>query len=81
MGGSGREIGNVVIAAYEALKPGGRLVANVGSIENLGEVHGSLQERNHDVKVLMVNLARGTYQLERVRFEALNPSFLLAVVK
>lgn len=81
VGGSGREIGNVVLAAYEELKSGGRLVANVGSIENLGEVHGSLQERNHDVKVLMVNVARGTYQLERVRFEALNPSFLIAVVK
>lgn len=81
VGGSGREIGKVVCAAYESLKPGGRLVANVGSIENLSEVHASLQQRNQDVKVLMVNLARGTYQLERVRFEALNPSFLLAVVK
>ncbi len=34
-----------------------------------------------DVKVWMINIARGTYQLERVRFEALNPTFLLAVVK
>ena len=25
----------------------------------------------------MINIARGTYQLERVRFEALNPTFLL----
>jgi hypothetical protein len=29
----------------------------------------------------MVNVARGTYQLERVRFDALNPTFLLSVVK
>ena len=34
-----------------------------------------------DVKVWMINIARGTYQLERVRFEALNPTFLLGVVK
>ena len=34
-----------------------------------------------DVKVWMINIARGTYQLERVRFEAMNPTFLLAVVK
>jgi precorrin-6Y C5,15-methyltransferase (decarboxylating) len=34
-----------------------------------------------DVNVWMINVARGTYQLERVRFEALNPTFLLAVVK
>jgi hypothetical protein len=36
---------------------------------------------NDDVKVLMINLARGTYQLERVRFEAMNPTFLLSVIK
>jgi hypothetical protein len=29
----------------------------------------------------MINVARGTHQLERVRFDALNPTFLLAVVK
>jgi hypothetical protein len=29
----------------------------------------------------MINVARGTPQLERVRFEALNPTFLLAVLK
>ena len=34
-----------------------------------------------DVNVWMINIARGTYQLERVRFEALNPTFLLSVVK
>jgi hypothetical protein len=28
-----------------------------------------------------MNIARGTYQLERVRFDALNPTFLLSVVK
>ena len=29
----------------------------------------------------MANIARGTFQLERVRFDALNPTFLLAIVK
>ena len=29
----------------------------------------------------MINVARGKYQLERVRFEAINPSFLIAVSK
>ncbi len=81
VGGSGREISKLVGDAYDSLKAGGRLVANVGSIENLAEVHALLQQRGEDVKVWMVNIARGTYQLERVRFEALNPSFLLAVVK
>jgi len=81
VGGSGREIGRLVELAYERLKIGGRLVANVGSIENLAGVHEILNKRVPDVKVWMVNVARGTYQLERVRFDALNPTFLLAVTK
>jgi precorrin-6Y C5,15-methyltransferase (decarboxylating) len=81
VGGSGREISHVVDTAYDRLRPGGRLVANVGSIENLADVHATLHRRLPDVKVWMINVARGTYQLERVRFDALNPTFLLAVVK
>jgi precorrin-6Y C5,15-methyltransferase (decarboxylating) len=81
VGGSGREIGRLVELAYRRLKIGGRLVANVGSIENLAGVHEILQRQVNDAKVWMVNVARGTYQLERVRFEALNPTFLIAATK
>jgi precorrin-6Y C5,15-methyltransferase (decarboxylating) len=81
LGGSGREISQLCDLAYERLRPRGRLVANVGSIENLAEVHAVLHRRVPDVKVWMINVARGTYQLERVRFDALNPTFLLSIVK
>jgi precorrin-6Y C5,15-methyltransferase (decarboxylating) len=57
------------------------LVANVGSIENLAAVHDTLNRLVSDVQVWMINVARGVYQFERVRFQALNPTFLLAVVK
>ena len=80
-GGVGREISRLIDAAYDRLRKGGRLVANVGSIENLADVHAVLRRRAGDVEITMINLARGTFQLERVRFDALNPSFLLAVVK
>lgn len=81
VGGSSREISNIVESAYARLRPGGRLVANVGSIESLSAIHGTLARVAKDVNVWMINVARGTYQLERVRFEALNPTFLLGVVK
>ena len=81
VGGSSREISRVVELAYERLRPGGRLVANVGSIESLSAVHGTLVRAAKDVNVWMINVARGTFQMERVRFEALNPTFLLGVVK
>ncbi len=81
LGGSGREISVLADRAYERLKPGGRLAANVGSIENLAELHATLHRHVPHVKVWMINVARGTYQLERVRFDALNPTFLLSIVK
>ncbi len=81
VGGSSREISKIVESAFARLRPGGRLVANVGSIESLSAVHGTLARVAKDVNVWMINVARGTYQLERVRFEALNPTFLLGVIK
>jgi len=81
MGGMGREIGHIVESAYRRLRKGGRFVANVGSIENLSDVTTVLQRLAGEVNVTMLNLARGTYQLERIRFDALNPSFLISAVK
>jgi len=81
VGGSGREISHLVELALDRLQPGGRLVANTGSIENLADVHAALHKSVPNVPVWMINIARGTYQLERVRFDALNPTFLLAIVK
>lgn len=81
VGGNGREIRQLVEQAGDQLKAGGRMVANVGSIENLAGVHEALQRISDDVQVWMINIARGTFQLERVRFEAMNPTFLLAAIK
>jgi len=79
--GNTREIARLVELACEQLLPGGRLVASVGSIENLAEVHQAMTRLSSDVQVWMLNHARGTHQLERVRFESLNPTFLLAMSK
>ncbi len=81
VGGSGQEISQIVELAYARLKVGGRLVANVASIENFADGHQTLMPLAGDVRCWMINIARGTYQLGRVRFDALNPCFLLSVVK
>ncbi|HWA98839.1 MAG TPA: cobalamin biosynthesis bifunctional protein CbiET, partial [Pirellulales bacterium] len=81
VGGSGRDVSRLVELAYGRLRQGGRLVTSVGSIESLAEVYAVLSRRQANVNVWMVNIARGNYQLERVRFEALNPTFLVSVVK
>jgi len=81
VGGSGRQVGGLVDAVFQRLRIGGRLVATMASIDNVAEVHQSLRGYTPDVKVWMVNLARGTYQLDQIRFESLNPTFLVALVK
>jgi precorrin-6Y C5,15-methyltransferase (decarboxylating) len=81
VGGTGREVKSIVESAYKRLKPGGRLVANVASIENVAEGFEALRRTDGDVNCWMINIARGRYQLDRVRFDALNPCFLLSVIK
>jgi precorrin-6B C5,15-methyltransferase / cobalt-precorrin-6B C5,C15-methyltransferase len=63
------------------LRKGGRLVVNVISIDNLAELRHVMGAHSADVRVWMVNIARGTEQLERLTFEPLKPNFLLAAAK
>ncbi|MFZ5831711.1 MAG: precorrin-6Y C5,15-methyltransferase (decarboxylating) subunit CbiT, partial [Planctomycetota bacterium] len=81
VGGSGRGISRLVEAAYVRLRPGGRLVATMSSIDNASETHQAMQRLSAHVSMWMLSVARGNYQFERLRFEALNPVFLLSVVK
>jgi precorrin-6Y C5,15-methyltransferase (decarboxylating) len=81
LGGSGREIVQLLDEAWRRLKPNGRLLANVSSIESLSDVHAGLLRLANAADVWMINVARGMHQLERVRFDALAPTFLLAASK
>jgi precorrin-6B C5,15-methyltransferase / cobalt-precorrin-6B C5,C15-methyltransferase len=79
--GGGREVTRIAAAAFQRLRPGGRLVVNTVSIDHLAELREAMTEQARSVNVWMINLARGTDQLERLSFEPLKPSFLLAVTK
>jgi precorrin-6Y C5,15-methyltransferase (decarboxylating) len=81
IGGSGQGISKLANDAFVRLQPGGRLVAMMSSIDNLAETHRTLSVCCSDTKVWMVNLSRGNYQMERLRFEAMNPVFVVAAVK
>jgi len=81
VGGSGREISAISAAAFAELRPGGRIVVNVGSIENLGAVRSTLANLAGDAQVWMIQVSRGNDQMERLRFESMNPTFLLKAVK
>jgi precorrin-6Y C5,15-methyltransferase (decarboxylating) len=81
VGGAGREINRLLASAYDVLRPGGRLVANVATLESLTATYAALKELRKNVQVLMVNIAQGVEQLETLRFEAINPTFLLSIAK
>ena len=68
-------------SAWEALRPGGQMVVNVATLESLSAAHAVLKRLAGGVRVLLVNIARGTEQLETLRFEAVNPTFLLCAGK
>lgn len=81
IGGTGRGVAGICQQAFARLKSGGRLAANFSSVENLASVYETLHGLAGDVNLRMINICHGTYQLERVRFEAMNPTFLVSVVK
>ena len=81
VGGTGRTVQAVTESAFAELRTGGRIVVNVGSIDNVGAIHDLLCRLAGDANAWMFNVARGTQQLVRLRFESLNPSFLISAVK
>jgi len=77
IGGSGRMVPDLVQAALSRLKPEGSIVVNVSSPDNLVAVQTKIDQAGLRSDVRMINIARGQYQLDRVRFDALNPTFLV----
>ncbi len=81
VGGTGRQPDHVITAAYHRLRPGGNLAVNVATVENLASCYQTLKQLAGGVRVWNFGISRGIEQMERLRFEAVPPTFLLAVTK
>lgn len=81
IGGNGGEVIRLLEASFAVLRPGGRLVVNVGTLEMISATYEVLKRLAPPVDVLLMNLARGVEQLETLRFDAVNPTVLLKVRK
>ncbi len=81
VGGCGHEVTRLLESAWEVLRPGGNMVVNLATLESLTAAHAALKRLAGSVRVLLINIARSTEQLETLRFEAVNPTFLLRVSK
>ena len=81
VGGTGRSVGNIVQLAAQRLKVGGRMVVNVGSVDNILAVQQSLDALTGDMAVRMIQISQGNDQLGRIRFETMNPTFLISFAR
>ena len=81
IGATGRELGPLLDFAHRRVRRGGRIVVNVATLETLQKVWTTLKGLEGEPSVWMIQISRGTHQLGTVRFDALNPSFLLAITK
>ncbi|HKQ69705.1 MAG TPA: precorrin-6y C5,15-methyltransferase (decarboxylating) subunit CbiE [Polyangiaceae bacterium] len=81
VGGSKGSMDTIIEATMGALSPGGRLVINAVTLENVGEAYTCLRARGLDPAVTLVQIARGAALARYQRYEAHNPIHIFAVEK
>lgn len=82
VGGTGRAVTSIVQACWPRLQSAGTLVVNIMSIENVSELQQYIiRDLGLEPQLSMIQISKGTYQLEKHRFETANPSFLMKVTK
>lgn len=80
--GTGRAVTELVEASWPRLRAGGRLIANLASMDHVVALQTLLSERfGVEPTLWMIQLSRGNYQLEKLRLESANPTFLIKAVK
>ncbi len=77
IGGSGGNMESILERACRRLKPGGRIVINVATLENLNCAVSSLGANGFTVDTTLVNVARSKDISALTRLEALNPVFVV----
>lgn len=77
VGGTGRMVPDLVAAAVTRLAAGGRIVVNVSSPDSLVAVQAAIDRAGFRSEVRMIQISRSQHQLDRVRLESLNPTFLI----
>jgi precorrin-6B C5,15-methyltransferase / cobalt-precorrin-6B C5,C15-methyltransferase len=77
VGGSGGELAQILASSMEHLRPDGRIVINLASLEHLTQAMHILQRAQWITTCTLVNIARSKDLLDLTRFTALNPVFVV----
>jgi precorrin-6Y C5,15-methyltransferase (decarboxylating) len=81
IGGSKGSMEEIINVALDRLRPGGRLVANAITLDNVGEAYRALRARRIEPEVTLLSIARGEPLASYMRYEALNPIHIFAATK
>ncbi|GMW05133.1 MAG: precorrin-6y C5,15-methyltransferase subunit CbiE [Dehalococcoides mccartyi] len=77
IGGSGGQMKEIISHVCRVLKPGGRIVINLTTLENLAEAGNLLKEQHYETETCLVNIARSKSLSGLTRLSPLNPIFIL----
>jgi precorrin-6Y C5,15-methyltransferase (decarboxylating) len=81
IGGSKGSMREIIAVCLERLAPGGRLVVNAITLENISETYAALKEAGLTPEITLLNISRGEPLAHYTRFEALNPIHIFSVQK
>jgi precorrin-6Y C5,15-methyltransferase (decarboxylating) len=81
IGGSKGALDEIVSVALERMRPGGRLVVNAITLENVSEAYACLRKNGREPDVVMLNVSRAEPLARYMRWEAQNPIHIFAVSK
>ncbi|HEY0715101.1 MAG TPA: precorrin-6y C5,15-methyltransferase (decarboxylating) subunit CbiE [Polyangia bacterium] len=81
IGGSKGSLEPIIDVAWERLRPGGRLVVNAITLENVNQAYQALRPRDPGLEVSLVQIARAEPLAHYLRYEALNPIQIFAAQK
>lgn len=81
VGGSKGALAEIVDVALGRLRPGGRLVVNAVTLDNVAEATACLRRDGREPEALLVNVSRAEPLARYLRWEAHNPIHIFAVSK
>jgi precorrin-6Y C5,15-methyltransferase (decarboxylating) len=81
VGGSKGSMEEIIHLALDRLKPGGRVVANAITLDNVAEAYRAFRARDILPDVTLLNISRGEPLARYLRYEALNPIHIFAAEK
>ena len=81
IGGSKGSLREIIEYSLRKLKPGGRLVLNAITMENIQEAYSTFRELDIDFEMAQVAVSRGVTLARYYRYEPLNPIHIFSCTK